>query len=124
MIYTSYFAKAKSLEDKFIVVGITRYPPKWFNGKNFEYLAPTSNLLMKYKNGEISEEMFEVQYRTMLKNIKPYLESMVDRLKLYNTSLDKHVVLCCYEKSDDFCHRHLLANELKEEYELDIKEWK
>lgn len=32
------------------------------------------------------------------------------------------VVLCCYEKSDAFCHRHILADYISEKFAIEIEE--
>ena len=41
---------------------------------------------------------------------------------LYELSNGKDVVLLCYEKRGDFCHRHLLAKFLEEKLTINIDE--
>lgn len=107
MIYTSYFAKAKKLNDEYLVLGITRFPPKNFTN-NLECIAPSRELLNKWKNKEVDEAEYEKIY---LREINIYIDWFAEYLRLLQEH-NKHVVMCCYESSDKFCHRHILAREL------------
>jgi len=49
MIYTSYFAKLKSLPDNIIPVSICAKAPDWYKGYQFKRLAPSYALLMDWK---------------------------------------------------------------------------
>lgn len=70
------------------------------------YLAPTWGLLSDYKSGKITDK----EYTDI------YLELMRDRYKnnkdLFYGILnsDTPIVLGCYCKAGDFCHRHLLVD--------------
>lgn len=98
MIYTTYFAKTRKIEDKDKLVSITRFPPKKANMKSFRKLAPSEELLRKYKS-DGDKEYF-------INEFNKYLDTLnVDSIAKF---LDGYV-LCCYEKSTDFCHRHLVA---------------
>ena len=46
-----------------------------------------------------------------------------DFIELSNNA--ENIILLCYEKSTDFCHRHLVANWINENNTLriNIKEW-
>lgn len=61
MIYTSYFAKSKKLNDDYLVLGITRFPPTKLK-ENISFIAPSEELLYKYKTGKVSEEEYEEIY--------------------------------------------------------------
>ena len=98
MIYTTYFAKTKSIEEKDKLVSITRFPPKNINMKSFQKLAPSKELLKKYK-ADGDKEHFKNEFNK-------YLDSL--DVKAFAEFLDGYM-LCCYEKSTDFCHRHLVA---------------
>ena len=43
--------------------------------------------------------------------------------KEYNTS-EHDCVLLCYEKPGDFCHRHILANWLEENFGFKVEEFR
>lgn len=107
MIYTSYFAKAKKLDDNYIIVGITRFPPSKFKN-NISFIAPSENLLYQYKINKINEKEYEKIY---LKELYCNIDLLATYLKKIQQN-NKHIVLCCYESSEKFCHRHILAREL------------
>ena len=103
MIYTSYFARIKDLPPNVIPVSIAAKAPDWFTGIQYKVLAPTYELLMKYK-----EDHDGVYYR------KYYNEHVTDLLDPNivakdMASLGQDVALLCYEKPEDFCHRHLVG---------------
>ena len=62
--------------------------------------------------------------------IKHFYSEVLDNLnpqdvynKLYELSVGKDCVLLCYEKSDDFCHRHIVAKWLEDNLGIIVKEW-
>lgn len=63
-------------------------------------LAPSKDLLIGYKQGTIDELQFS-------KTFLNYLETL-DKQQFLEEWGDDDVVLLCYEKSEDFCHRHLV----------------
>lgn len=66
--------------------------------------APTWKMVMGLKNGEITREQYIEEYTEMMR--KSYKENR-DRWEEV-LGLDE-VVLACYCKPDQFCHRVLLA---------------
>ena len=106
-MYTSYYAKAKTIDTtKYKLVSIARITPIWYEGEVYKALAPTQEMVYAKKNDLISEETFEKAYR----------ELVLDKLDMdyvYN-KLGDNAILLCYEKSEDFCHRHLLSKYLRE----------
>ena len=106
---TSYFAKYRGNEG----VCIALYPPKFFKGKHYKALAPTPTLLKQYKEGSINETKYEQIYRqTTLAQLNAQM--VYDELK-------DHVLLC-FERSDAFCHRHIVAQWIKEELGISVEE--
>ena len=111
MIYTSYFANWRNFPKDSIVIGITRYPPK--GAKNLIELAPSRELLWQYKNKIINEEIFTTRYlRELKENVNK--EKLVQFLR----DQSNDVVLCCYEKKGDFCHRQIVRDWLKNDIEI------
>lgn len=107
---TSYFAKHKEKPDG---VAITLYTPKWFKGPTYTRLAPTKQILTLYKAGALTEQDYE----------RLYYEQVLDQLCVYEVYHDlKDKTLLCYEKSSDFCHRHLVAKWIKDQLGLDVLE--
>jgi uncharacterized protein YeaO (DUF488 family) len=109
-MFTSYFAKSAN---KFYAVAITRRTPFWYSGREYKALAPSLELLKKYK-ADGDKAYFTEQYqRKVLDQLDPF--------EVYK-ELGETAVLLCYEKSSDFCHRHLAARWLEKHIEIEIKE--
>ena len=49
MIYTTYFAKLKSLPDNVIPISICAKAPSWYKGLEYKKLAPKYDFFMKWK---------------------------------------------------------------------------
>lgn len=108
VMYTGYFAmikKYQQTEPDIIPVAITRFTPSWFKGPTYLPLAPSTDLLKRYKDNKVTIDQYIKEYNSYLYTLDP-ITTLCD-LSVYG-NLDK-VVLCCYEKSGDFCHRHLLS---------------
>ena len=118
-IFTSNFAKAKSLDNsKYLVVAISRYVPKGYSGVRELRFAPSRRLLMSYKKG-LSSELYT----------KAFFNELIDKENVYSVFKDlaslshgRDIVLCCYEKAGDFCHRRLIADFVSSNWNYDIKE--
>lgn len=130
MIYTSYFAKLKKMPASFHPVGITLYPPKWYDGPNYRGLAPTKSTLFSYKsNDEHDEKRYTESFLKETignKDPKQEIEKVVsllsteaqERIREGDTPIwenpNEHLVLMCFEKTGDFCHRNIVANWMRE----------
>ena len=127
MIFTGYFAIIRKLPENVIPISIARWQPKWLKDNPIPVisnLAPSAELLNQYHN--LNDE--DVYTKKYLSEINKYSEN--DILQMINTAANtnhietdpnQHVMLCCYEKASDFCHRHLLAKYLNE-HGLNIEE--
>lgn len=112
-MYTGYFAMIKKYlqsDPELIPVAITRFTPSWFKGPTYLPLAPSSDLLLQYKDKRINVDQYVKEYNSYIYTLDPI--SILCELSQYG-NLDK-IVLCCYEKSGEFCHRHLLARWLSD----------
>ena len=106
-LYTSYFGALKKLPiDDYEIVAITASSPKWFTGKTLSVLAPDIELVMGYKSGNICKSEYEKIYTAKLErvNIRDYMKLFEDKARD-----KKGIIFLCYEKPDDFCHRHIFA---------------
>lgn len=110
MIYTSYFAKLKALPANCVPVSICAKPPNWYTGVQYKQLAPQYNTLIQYKHSGNESEFIERYCKETLASLD-YREVMADLQRLVG---NKHAVLLCYEKAEDFCHRHLVSIWLNE----------
>lgn len=105
MIYTSYYAKTKNI-DSSLLVNIARFVPKSMRTTMPSYadVVPTAEMLLKYKKDQDCDSY-----------VKEYREKVLSKLSPAKVAKDlEGKVLCCYEKSTDFCHRHILAEWLQE----------
>ena len=112
MIYTSYFAKLKSLPDNIVPISICGKAPDWYKGLQYKKLAP------KYENhdNDYYIKCFNEQVLDKLDPMRVYQE-------LCSLAKSDDIALICYEKPSDFCHRHLVARWFKENG-FSCEEWK
>ena len=118
MIYTSYFAKLKSLPNNIIPISICAKVPSWYEGLQYKKLAPKYDFFMKWKENHDNDyyiKCFNEQVLNKLDPMRVYQE-------LCSLAKSDEFVLICYEKPSDFCHRHLVSKWLKERG-FDIEEW-
>lgn len=118
-IFTSYFGRAKGLDvTRYFIVSIARFQPKDFFAYPCLALAPSVDLLRQYKNG-LSRNLYEECYR------RDVLESQNVHKIFENLAMLAHgrdIVLCCYERPFEFCHRRLLARYVEEHWRYSIDE--
>ncbi|RHI25702.1 hypothetical protein DW172_03195 [Agathobacter rectalis] len=115
MIYTSYFAKLKSLPDNIVPISICGKAPDWYTGLQYKKLAPRYDFFMEWKKNHDNEYY-----------IKCFNEQVLSKLNATDVILDLSricygfnvgecdICLICYEKPTDFCHRHLVADWLNQ----------
>lgn len=103
-IYTSYFANLIKVPDSIVPISISCKPPKGYNGLEYKVLAPSHALLSAWhKNHD------ENYYRRVFGNKLNSLNVHGVISVLEYMSKGKDIVLVCYERPGNFCHRHLIA---------------
>lgn len=125
MILTTYFARLRNIPENVIPVSICAKAPQWYDGLQYKKLAPKYGFFSEWKkthdndyyiehyNSEVLDalDLYRVldELQVMLpEEVKEKMQSPIWR------NPDWHIVLVCYEKSTDFCHRHLVAKWLME----------
>lgn len=110
MIYTTYFAKLRSLPEDIIPVAICAKPPTGFKGYTFKQLAPKYEAFKYYKETGDIEQFIKDYNEQVLSGLAP--SRVHDTLyELTGVSMFTHdIALVCYEKPTDFCHRQLVAD--------------
>ena len=104
-VYTSYFARASKIIPDRRLISISRGNPEGWKCGFLRELNPSESLFFAYKYHGLSEEEFESTYRLeTLDNLNPN--------EIYEKSKGK--VLCCWEKTGEFCHRHFVLKWLAE----------
>ena len=120
MIYTSYFAKLKSLPDYIVPISICCKAPDWYTGLQYKKLAPKYDFFMKWKENHDNDyyiKCFNEQVLDKLnaQKVVQELNNLIDGIMLnpkifHDQSLIPDIAIICYEKPGDFCHRHLVAD--------------
>ena len=109
-IQTSYFAKYKGEN----AVSISLSKPQWYTTcREYKKLAPSWNLLNKYKQDKDEEFYIEQYYKDVLDKLDP---------KQVYEELGEDAVLLCWEKNG-FCHRFLVAKWLEDKLGIEVKEY-
>jgi hypothetical protein len=113
-IYTGNFANVKKYEAAgYIPVSIARYPLRYYTGLRYSKLAPLDWML------KLPEREYITEYNSrILGALNP--STIVDELNFL--SKGKDVVLLCYEKEGDFCHRRLVAKWLENHLSINVPE--
>lgn len=124
MIYTTYFGKIKKLPENIIPIAICGKSPEWWvenNGLEYKKLAPKKKFFEEWKkNGDnnyyINHFKKEVLDKISIKEVFNDLQAKIkDNLsEPFYTNKDFHIALVCYEKPEDFCHRHLVAKWIRD----------
>lgn len=105
-IYTSYFAVEKKIPTDVTRVSIAKWVPKGMRYIEYQKLAPTEKILRAYKDGKLTPENYAKAYKREVLD-KITLKEVMSFFELVGNGND--IVLLCFEKSVDFCHRHILA---------------
>lgn len=115
MIYTSYFGNLKKLPENIIPISICGKAPDWWKGLQYKKLAPKYQFFTEWKKNKDNNYY-----------IKHFNEEVLNGLEASEVVMELHhlcdksmydnidIVLVCYEKPEDFCHRHLVAEWLRQ----------
>lgn len=95
-----------------IPISISLYTPHWFTGFKYPLLSPTPDILHDYKSKLIDVDTYINRY---LNQVLIGLDSIQVLSNISRIGNGNDIALCCYEKSGEFCHRHLVANWLNNE---------
>ncbi len=114
-IYTSYFANLIKIPASIVPISISCKPPKGYHGLEYKVLAPSYVLLSAcHKNHD--EDYYRQVFCNKLNSLNA--RNIVEVLEYL--SKGKDIVLVCYERPENFCHRHLVAEWLcKNGYETE-----
>ena len=103
-LYTSYFAKSGDHPD---AVSIALSAPKFYKGKIYKPLMPTWDIVNGIKEGRITQDTYTTYYRNLI-NDRQLTPEKVCR------DTGEGSILLCWEKPAAFCHRHIVADWLRQ----------
>lgn len=115
MIYTSYFAKLRTIPDSIKPIAISNSVPKNVTIPKLTMLAPAWVNVDRFKKKQIGWEEFERLYTEQLERL--------DFANLMQHVPKGDVVFLCYEKDPNVCHRVILARWLGCKLGCEITEW-
>ena len=98
MIYTGYYSK---LPADILVVSISNSQPRGCSFPTLEPLVPPWDLVSRYKNGEVSWDVFESAYTAHLDQLP---QSIWDDFRNFKGDM----LMACWEAPAKNCHRHIL----------------
>ena len=125
-IFTSYYANIKNIPDDYILVsvsgGITKEIEDAISFRDTRF-TPKKDFFLEYKNSPEGKEREDIY-------VQNFKEKVLDELNLNEIlinwsdehGVDKNIVLLCYEKPSDFCHRHIIAEEIYTQFDIEIEE--
>lgn len=119
-IYTSYYSKVKSLPlDDMVLVQVSNTVPKWFMNEYIKLskdVSPEWGLINAYKSGSISKNYFMESYESYLDSKFDKNEILDELTRIADAYQVNTIVLLCYEKDAETCHRTKLGNWLGDSY--------
>lgn len=125
MIYTTYFANLKNLNREISCpIAICGKSPNGYKGLEYKKLAPKwwffkewkenydNNFYIENFNKEVLSVTTPNRVMTDIRNLiaSVYGVGMIDFSERWWENVPYDIYLVCYEKPEDFCHRHLVAD--------------
>ena len=107
---TSYYAKSHNHPN---AVSIAGKAPHWYTGREYKKLAPKWGFFKRYKEDGNEDSYIEAYIDQVL--------SYLDPQEVYD-ELGEDAVLLCWESSEKFCHRHIVAHWFEENLGIKIEE--
>ena len=105
MIFTGNFSNiSKYVKAGYVPVSISLYPPKWYTGYQYKKLAPTYEML------RMAENKYREKYALLLSSLRK--EKVLEEIRAF--CMGANIVLLCFEKEGEFCHRRLVAEWLQQ----------
>ena len=96
-------------------MSIARINSEWYDNPSYPKLAPSKELMFDFKYGanKGDTEFYTTEFMRYL-DTREFKESIQELSGIYGPDALDRLALICYEKPSDFCHRHLVANWLRQ----------
>lgn len=108
MIYTTYFANVKNLPSNIIPISIAGKAPDEWSGLQYRKLAPKWSFFSVWKETHDNEYYIKCFNEQVLSQLNP--QKTAYELLITTSGAKPHICLVCYERPEEFCHRHLVAD--------------
>ena len=108
-LFTSYFGNSRALaKEDVLMIGISRYPPSWYQGVSMFELAPHSDML------RLSSEEYDKAFQKRVLGVTDR-KTILEKIQWFSKHTGKtKIALCCFEKEQKECHRYNVAVWLQE----------
>ncbi len=116
-VYTGNYEQCKA--GNLISISYDKGEDAGFKGKCIPELAPDLDLLLRYKDniGIVPAEVNEREY------IEQYYTSVLSQVNIEELlEGEEDPILLCYEKGQEFCHRHVVADYIEIMYGVEVKD--
>ena len=119
MIYTGYYSKIKEYADSgLILLSISRTKPEFAKSCiDIPQLFPSNKILWDYKKGKIDEMEYTSKYLDQLNELG--VHRIIKMIQIFGDN----VVLLCWESPEKFCHRHILADYINKNSNINVEEF-
>ena len=119
MIYTGYYSKIKEYIDSGLtLLSISRTKPEFAKSCiDIPQLFPSNKILWDHKKGKIDDMEDTSKYLDQLNELG------VDRIIKMIQIFGDNVVLLCWESPEKFCHRHILADYINKNSNINVEEF-
>lgn len=111
--FTSYYGNKQLASNRYFFVQVSNSAPKGFQTDIvFKETIPDWDTLVKpYKEGRLNDTDYIKKYEAQLD--KKAFEVLLILDTIIEQAHGKDIVLLCYERPENFCHRHILAKWLE-----------
>ena len=126
-MWTSYYGNMRNIPKDYFVVaasgGLTDEIAVAVDSWN-QSLAPSKSIFFDYKEDGDWEKYVKRFKEERLPEIDwlEKLEQWEEKANQAGKTLD-NIVLLCYEKPEDHCHRQILAEDFEEQFKCEVKEY-
>lgn len=126
-IYTSYYANIKNIPSDYFIVSASRLVSPEIQASVDIWepeISPTTSILYEHKDKPHWTKYTHRFKSEILRNLDwlEILEKWENQANAIGKTLD-NVVICCYEKPTDQCHRFILAESIEQEFKTTVQEW-
>lgn len=121
-VVTSYYANIKNIPKDYTLISISGgITPEILKAIHIhdKSLAPSWSIFKEYKDNP-DTELYTKRFKA---EVLPNVNLREKLIEWRSTSNNNKFVLLCYETPNDFCHRHLVAEEFLK-IGLTVKEYK